>query len=138
MQSKKSDKKSKATERKRVTIWDFVLMAVFVCAAVFVIFIQHRSSDEQLEVVVKKDSEIVYTQSLTSVSRETEVPIDDEYNIILSLMPDGVAVSSSDCGDKVCVNTGKITRSGQAIVCLPAHISVELQGGEPEADVIVG
>lgn len=129
---------NKNTVRKRVTAWDFVLMAVLVCVAVSAIFIQHKSNDELLEVVVKKDSEIVYTQSLSSVSRETDVPIDDEYNIILRVMPDGVQVISSECGDKICVNTGKITRSGQAVVCLPAHISVTLRGGESEADVIVG
>lgn len=125
-------------ERKRVTAWDFVLMAALVCAAVAVIFVNHRSSGEPLEVVVKKDSEIIYTQSLSEITRETEVCVDDEYNIILKVMQDGVRVTSSHCGDKVCVNTGKITRSGQAIVCLPAHVSVELKGGEPEADVIVG
>ncbi len=129
---------NKNTVRKRVTAWDFVLMAVLVCVAVSAIFIQHKSNDELLEVVVKKDSEIVYTQSLSSVSRETDVPIDDEYNIILRVMPNGVQVISSECGDKICVNTGKITRSGQAVVCLPAHISVTLRGGESEADVIVG
>lgn len=129
---------NKNTVRKRVTAWDFVLMAVLVCVAVSAIFIQHKSNDELLEVVVKKDSDIVYTQSLSSVSRETDVPIDDEYNIILRVMPDGVQVISSECGDKICVNTGKITRSGQAVVCLPAHISVTLRGGESEADVIVG
>ncbi len=129
---------NKNTVRKRVTAWDFVLMAVLVCVAVSAIFIQHKSNDELLEVVVKKDSEIVYTQSLSSVSRETDVPIDNEYNIILRVMPDGVQVISSECGDKICVNTGKITRSGQAVVCLPAHISVTLRGGESEADVIVG
>ena len=130
---KKSDIK-----RKRVTAWDFVLMGIMVFTAASVIFIQHSGSGEQLEVVVKKDSEIVYTKSLSDVSIESQVPIDAEYNIILSVMPDGVQVKNSECGDKVCVNTGKITRSGQAIVCLPAHVSVELRGGEPEADVMVG
>lgn len=126
------------TERKRVTVWDFVIMAVLLCAAVMVIFLRSGGSDEELTVVVKKDSEIVYSQRLSDSSSELEVLVDDEYNIILSVMPDGVQVKSSDCGDKVCVNTGKITSSGQAIVCLPAHISVELKGGEQEADVIVG
>ena len=113
-------------------------MGVMVCTAVSVMFLRLKSSDELLEVVVKKDSEIVYTQQLGQLVTETEICVDDEYNIILKENPDGVQVISSDCGDKVCVNTGKITRSGQAVVCLPAHVSVELRGGEPEADVIVG
>ena len=82
------------TERKRVTVWDFVIMAVLLCAAVMVIFLRSGGSDEELTVVVKKDSEIVYSQRLSDSSSELEVLVDDEYNIILSVMPDGVQVLS--------------------------------------------
>ena len=40
-----------------------------------------------------------------------------------------------DCRDKICVNTGKISRAGQSIVCLPARVSVAVVGNG--GDVIV-
>ncbi len=130
---------SKNSERKRVTVWDFVLMAALTVAATGTVLLRSGGSDEALEVVVKKDSSIVYTANLSEISEGSEIEIDDEYHIILKVMSDGVQVISSDCGDKVCVNTGKITKSGQAVVCLPAHVSVALKGGEAsDIDVMVG
>lgn len=130
---------SKNSERKRVTVWDFVLMAALTVAAIGTVLLRSGGSDEALEVVVKKDSSIVYTANLSEISEGSEIEIDDEYHIILKVMSDGVQVISSDCGDKVCVNTGKITKSGQAVVCLPAHVSVALKGGEAsDIDVMVG
>lgn len=130
---------SKNSERKRVTVWDFVLMAALTVAAIGTVLLRSGGSNEALEVVVKKDSSIVYTANLSEISEGSEIEIDDEYHIILKVMSDGVQVISSDCGDKVCVNTGKITKSGQAVVCLPAHVSVALKDGEAsDIDVMVG
>ena len=42
-------------------------------------------------------------------------------------------MTSSDCPTQDCVHTGAITRGGQSIVCLPARIVIQLEGG-PEAD----
>ena len=52
----------------------------------------------------------------------------------------GVAVTSSDCPTQDCVHTGRISRAGQSIVCLPAQVAVQLVGAAtPDApDVIVG
>ena len=35
-----------------------------------------------------------------------------------------------------CVHTGRITRSGQSIVCLPARIVIQLTGGQPDGDAV--
>ncbi len=125
-------------ERKKVTVLDFVLIAVLVCTALFIILQQNKSDGGELEVVVKKNSEVVFNRSLSDISGVTEICVDEEFNVIICMEPDGVYVKSSDCSDKVCVNTGKITKSGQAAVCLPAHVSVELKGGKSEVDVVVG
>lgn len=125
-------------ERRRVTVPDFFLTAVLICAAVAIIIYQNRHNADNLDIVVKKNSEIVFTQSLSDISEKTEICVDDEFGVIICIEVDGVSVKSSDCGDKVCVNTGKITKPNQAIVCLPAHVSVELRGGEAEVDAVVG
>jgi len=46
-----------------------------------------------------------------------------------------VYVSDSDCDDKICVNTGRISRSGQSVVCLPKKVSVRIVNVED--DIIV-
>lgn len=42
----------------------------------------------------------------------------------------GVWVEKAPCPDKLCMRTGKITKAGEAAVCLPAGVSVRLTGGE--------
>ena len=51
-----------------------------------------------------------------------------------------MAVTSSDCPTQDCVHTGRISRAGQSIVCLPAQVAVQLVGAAtPDGpDVIVG
>ena len=47
--------------------------------------------------------------------------------------PGSAQVTASDCPTQDCVHTGAITRGGQSIVCLPARIVIQLEGG-PAAD----
>lgn len=57
------------------------------------------------------------------------------------LEKDGVTVLSSTCSGHDCVNTGKITRPGRSIVCLPGRIVITLCGGtagQDEIDIYAG
>ena len=38
----------------------------------------------------------------------------------------------ADCPDKLCVNTGKICRTSEKIVCLPNRVMVEVIGADEE------
>ena len=50
-----------------------------------------------------------------------------------------VSVMESDCPDGVCVNSGAISREGQAIVCVPAGVIVRIGGIRTDnADIIAG
>lgn len=62
------------------------------------------------------------------------------YTLHIAAVDGGVAVTSSDCPTQDCVHTGRISRAGQSIVCLPAQTAVQLVGtASPDApDVIVG
>ena len=76
------------------------------------------------------------TQEYALDSRE--IAIDSHgYHLTLTVTPDGVEVSSSDCQDHTCMKTGKITRAGSAIVCVPARVRIELLG-EEDYDAITG
>jgi hypothetical protein len=45
----------------------------------------------------------------------------------------GVEIASSDCPGNDCVRTGRITKKGQTIVCIPAGLIFSRGGGEGEA-----
>ena len=50
----------------------------------------------------------------------------------------GVCVASSTCPSQDCVHTGAITRAGQSIICLPAHVVITLEGAQDEYDLVTG
>ena len=45
-------------------------------------------------------------------------------------------MSEADCPDGTCIRTGKISKAGESIVCLPNKISVIIRGGDG-ADIIL-
>lgn len=60
------------------------------------------------------------------------------YNI-LQISGGAAAVIEADCGDHTCVRTGKISREGERIVCLPHKLMIRIEGGDgPAFDASVG
>lgn len=62
------------------------------------------------------------------------------YDFCISIDGEGVWVESSTCPTQDCVHTGRITRAGQSIVCLPAQLVIHLEGASDSTapDVMVG
>ncbi|MGI5878586.1 MAG: NusG domain II-containing protein [Christensenellales bacterium] len=52
--------------------------------------------------------------------------------------PGRVRIAAADCPDQVCVDTGWISRPGQAAVCVPNRIAVVVRGERAEVDAVVG
>jgi len=54
------------------------------------------------------------------------------------LLQDGkVRFLKSDCPDKVCVQTGLISKPGQIAACIPAHVLVRVTGAVQASDIDV-
>lgn len=81
--------------------------------------------------VVECDGKTVLRQELSVLTEPIEVEIEGKNCIVLTIVfySDGAAVKSSACPDKICVNAGKLTRSGETAVCLPAGVTLRLEGG---------
>lgn len=77
-----------------------------------------------------------------------EMPLDQEDTYVLDTKlghnviqtkDNGVEMLESDCRDQVCVYTGRVTKPGDLIVCLPNKVVVEIVGeknGEDEIDAL--
>ena len=71
---------------------------------------------------------------------EVRVYHSNGYTVEAEYDADGVQVVFADCPSQICVYTGRISHSGQAIICLPAHIVILLEGAaETDApDAVLG
>lgn len=66
--------------------------------------------------------------SSVTTAYEFTVESDGGFNTV-SADSGGIAVTSADCPDLICVHTGKIRDSSAPIVCLPNKLVIKIVGG---------
>ena len=120
--------------RKLFTLFDIIIIAL-VLAAAFLSVLQFFKTSA-LSAAVRENGEVVDNVNLSTIDHELIKVYSETYNVTVKFTKDGAEVVSSDCPDKLCVHTGKITRSGQSIVCLPAKISITLESKDKSVDGI--
>ncbi len=70
-----------------------------------------------------------------SDSREMAVTGRDGITLIIETVPGAVRVKDANCPDKLCVGAGFLRRAGDTAVCMPAGITVTVEG-DSEYDAI--
>lgn len=96
---------------------DIILTASILIVAVLVFFIIGLITKNGNYVEVKKNGEIIGKYSLAE-NRTVEIKDENGYNLLI--IEDGKAfISEASCPDKLCVNQGKVSTNGKALVCLP-------------------
>ena len=85
------------------------------------------------KVVIKVDGEIVKIVNLTDTNNIIVNGYDGGTNTVV-IENGTVYMTEADCPDKICVNTGKISKIGETIVCLPHRVVVEIQGEVSQSD----
>ena len=100
---------------------DFIVCGI-ICAlagVLAVIFLLCKSNGNAVK--VKVDNKTVAEYPL-NIDREVQL----EHNTFI--IKDGeVFMSSADCKNQVCVKTGKISKRGECIVCLPNRVILEIE-----------
>ena len=109
-----------------------------------VIYFAGRNTDKNaLKVVITVDGQEYYSGSLiengaeeknagSTVGNKREIDVDGHNKVVIA--GGEVWMESADCPDKLCVGQGRISRSGQTIICLPNRVMVTIKGGKSEYD----
>lgn len=122
---------------------DFLLIAVIVFISLSVLFIRSVFSKQGGLAIVYEDNKPIM---------EIRLDIDGEHNIYSydgGDEPSGVNtarvrdgklwIEYADCPDGICVSQGKISKTGESIICLPHHKVIVVERGEdPVVDGISG
>lgn len=119
---------------------DFILIFALLAVAVVAFFvINNVISKDGAKVQVLVYGEIFYEYNL---DENGEYSIETDMGVNTLVIEDGNAyVSDANCPDKLCVNQGKISKSGQSVICLPHKLVVTIvdeEGETPEVDAVVG
>lgn len=107
------------------------LIIVLIAAAVLAFYALFPESGGETA-VISRDGSVIAELRLDADDFYTcpEVP-----DMVFSVENRTVSVTESGCGDKTCMRTGKISKRGEAIICVPNKIIVEIKGNSPESDV---
>ena len=114
----------------KITVADFVAIMLVLVLSVLVFAVSVIGDSSVRYCVIEINGAEWARYDMTTLSKEKEVVIDNEYGrntVVLS--DDGVWVSSSDCPEECEIKAGKITRAGQSLVCLPHKLVIRLEGG---------
>lgn len=100
---------------------DFIACGIIcvVAAALAVLFFMLSANGKT--VVLKQNNEVIAEYPL---NKDMEVTLEHNTFIIKS---GEVYMSKADCKNNICVKTGKISKRGECIVCLPNRIILEIQ-----------
>ena len=114
---------------------DFLLFFIFIAAAALIAAVPLvRSSDGAPRVRIIAQGDLAGIYPLDS-DNEIEIERDGHRNVVV-IKDNTVHMDYSDCKNQVCVNTGKISKPGETIVCLPNYVIVEIvsseEGGEDD------
>lgn len=121
--------------KKRLMMDALLIAALLLLTGVlYLAFGRPKAAEEGAMVVVRVEGEITGRYPL---SKNGEYSLNYGSNILV--VEDGCAwIREANCPDQICVLLGKISQSGQLIVCLPNMLIVSIEGGEQTVDAVIG
>lgn len=122
-------------KKLKITVADFAAIMLVLVLSVLIFAVSVTGDRTARYCVIEINGSEWARYDMTTLSKDREVIIDNEYGrntVILS--DDGVWVSSSDCPEGCEIKAGKITQAGQSLVCLPHKLVIRLEGST-ESDV---
>lgn len=109
----------------------FVIASVAIFAVIiYLVFFFFISSVRPDTVEIFVDGRLYASYTLSNLKKDKIVEIKSEYGTnTLKISPDGAQMTYATCPDKRDVRDGKITKTGQALICIPNKVMVKLSGG---------
>lgn len=86
-------------------------------------------------VEIIQDGTVTQSYSLTENRNIRITDAHGNYNIIC-ITHGTVQITEADCNNQDCVRQGKISRSGQSIICLPHRLVIRIKGATQEYDAV--
>lgn len=73
-----------------------------------------------------------------SLSESGDYEYEELRGVVFTVENNSIRISHNDCKDLICVRTGAVSHNGEAVVCMPKKISVEIKSGnDNELDAVL-
>ncbi|MBR5406472.1 MAG: NusG domain II-containing protein [Lachnospiraceae bacterium] len=114
---------------------DILLITVITAAALLIAVLLLMSGRKGTCAEIYVDG-ILKAEYILTDDREVEIKGYNGGSNILIIKDGAAYMREASCPDKLCIHQGKISRSGQAIVCLPNRVVIKIndsEGGDYDA-----
>ncbi len=109
---------------------DLILFACFLVLGVVLLVASKVTAKKGECVCIYQNGKIVATWSLSADSRK-EFTTDDGTNTVV-VESGKVYVTDADCADGTCMKMGKISMTGESIICAPHKLIVRIENYDDE------
>ena len=124
------------SDKKKTKAELILVIVVLILAAGIYLYMNVISPSKGATVQILIDGEVTQEYDLNSSQK---VVIETENGGTNTLIIDNgrCYLDDANCPDKLCVNQGIISKSGQSIICLPHKLVITISGGEgPDVDTV--
>ena len=121
--------------RTRITFFDILAVLFVLClAGALLCSSWARREDGAFLVVATGEGSMQY-----ALSEAREIELSTNGHRLLVVICEGEAyVAESDCADGVCRLSGRISQTGETVICAPAGVRLWIKGGDEDVDHVAG
>jgi hypothetical protein len=123
--------------RVKMSFWDIVVIAAICIAALLIalvpLFAQNEGSFVKVTAGLSAESVLLPLEEDGLHTFES-----NGHALTIEIKEGSVSVIDATCPDRVCISSGRISRGGEIIVCVPSMITIEILSENEEADYVVG
>lgn len=114
-----------------ITVWDKTIIASLLAAAliIYLLFAGFVFGEQPESVAIFVDGKEYATYNFAEISGVKNVEINTVFgHNIVEITSDSARVIEASCPDKTDIQSGRITKPGQMIVCVPNRVTVRIIG----------
>lgn len=117
---------------KSLKIGDIILIAFLIVLTLFFIFFNTKKGEKA---IIEADGTVI---KVLDLSHDSQFVYEGKYKNTIMVKNGSVFVSDSDCPDKSCIHSGKLSSGSKIICCLPNKLIIRIANRNEKVDVISG
>ncbi len=113
------------------TVWDKTIMVGLLATAliIYLLFAGFVFGEQPETVAIFVDGREYASYNLAEISDVKNIEINTEFgHNTIEITSDGARITKASCPDKTGIQSGKITKAGQMLVCVPNRVTVRIIG----------
>lgn len=114
--------------RLKPKIGDYFVFLFIAMAAVLLLIVLYQHETQEKTAVIIQDGVVLKSIRLDTLDKKVTIEYSGKYPGAIEAEKGRIRFKEASCPDKVCVNTGWISRTGQIAVCLPDKTIIKIEG----------